>query len=85
MSEVTEPSKETFYFPSFGVTSEFSAILGFWRYSVSFMGSDKSDVLFEKFSIKWIRIIGLVANNRLRFFSHQRVSKCLFDQRTFCG
>ena len=60
-----QPSKQTFDTPSFNITTQRSAVLGFWFDSILFMRRDYFNTILLKFAIERIRVIRSITDESL--------------------
>ena len=64
-TEIMQPSKQTFDTPSFNITTQRSAVLGFWFDSILFMRRDYFNTILLKFAIERIRVIRSITDESL--------------------
>src|SRR5271157_3170034 len=64
-TEVVQPSEQPFDTPSFGISAQRSAVLGFWFNSVNLMRRNYFDTILLKFIIERIRVIRSITNESL--------------------
>ena len=64
-TEIMQPSEQPFDTPSFGIPTQWSAVLGFWFNSVNLMRRNYFDTILLKFIIERIRVIRSITNESL--------------------
>lgn len=85
-SEILNPGKKAFDFPTFSVSAQFSAILRAWLDAVASMWSNHFNaIVCFHFFIQGIAVIGPVANELFRNLVNEAGFKSLFHQSYFVG
>ena len=64
-TEIMQPSEQPFDTPSFGIPTQWSAVLGFWFHSVNLMRRNYFDTILLKFIIERIRVIRSITDESL--------------------
>ncbi len=82
-SKILEPCEETFHLPPFSVSSERSAILCFWFFSIHLVGSDQINPHHFKTPIQWITVVCFISYDPFGKLSQKSLFDGLFHQYHF--
>ncbi len=84
--EVIQPSKQALHLPATFVAPEFAPILGGRFLAVALVRCNQfNSAFFSKALIKFVAVIGLVANNLIRGIGCKAAIDCVFNKPHFVG
>ena len=85
-SEVLEPGKQAFNFPSASIATELSSVLGTRLFTILFMRRNQFNVpVFRELLIKLIAVIGLIADDPIGGIFRKAAVDSLLNQLYFMG